>query len=282
MSTIRCWIILTTIGFAAAARGQTESVAVLINDPRPLKEAVLQFIKRYPVTITYEDPRYEFAGDIRDVTDQVRKSPNPENHRTLIPSGGVLQTSYTVSTDTAQPVNVASAIQGMVETKNANPVGGRFDVFQSVRAFHVVPVGVRQSNGTWVKQTSVLDVPISLTVQETDGYHLLEAILEQASAASGQDIRGPVLPGSPNPLFRYRGKVEATDEPAREVLMTMLHSINPRFSWTLNYDPSDRYYMFNIVLTAEPPLPEVDPFELPVPRPGDPTPSGRPFRPSND
>jgi hypothetical protein len=261
---------------------QTEPVEVFVNDPRPLKEAILQFIERYPVTITYEDPRYEFAGDVRDVTDEVRRAPNPENHRTLIPSGGVLQTSYAVSRDTAQPVNVALAIQGMVETKNADPVGGRFGVYQSGQAFHVVPVEIRRSNGAWVRQTSVLDVPISLTLQETDGYHLLEAILKQVSAASGQDIGGPDFGRLSNPLFRYKGKVEAKDQPAREVLMTTLHSINPRFSWTLNYDPSGRSYFFNVVVSAEPLPPAVDPFELPVPRPGDLTPGGPPVRPRND
>jgi hypothetical protein len=276
ITAVRWTTLLTCVGFAAAARGQTESVAVFVDDPRPLHEAVSEFLKRYPVTITYEDPRFEFAGDIKDVTDQVRRSPNPHNHRTIIPRGSVLETSYAVD-NAGQPVNVASALQAMVEAKNANPVGGRFAVYRSGQAFHVVPVEIRRRDGAWVTQTSVLDVPISLTVQEANGLELLEAILKEASAASGQDIRGPV--GPPNPLFRYKGNAEAKNESAREVLMTTLHSINPRFSWTMSYVPGDRYYVLGIVLSAEPPPPAVDPFRLPAPRPGDPTPAGPPYRP---
>lgn len=280
MSTTRRWITLfATVGFTAAARAQTESVEVFVDDPRPLHEAVYQFVRRHPITVTYEDPRFEFAGDVRDVTDQVRRTPNPENHRTIVPRNSVLQTSYVVTIDTGQPVNVASALQGMVEAKNANPTGGRFEVYQSGQAFHIVPVEIRRRNGAWVKQTSVLDAAISLTVQETDGEHLLQAILQQASAASGQDIRGPVFPSLSNPLFRYRGRVDVNNESAREVLMTTLRSINPRYSWTLSYLPSDRYYVFGIAVGAEPPPPTVDPFALPIPRPGDPTPAGPPYRP---
>jgi hypothetical protein len=269
--------LLTCVGFAAGARGQTESVEVFVDDPRPLHEAVVEFLKRYPITVTYEDPRFEFSGDIKDVTDQVRRTPNPQNHRTLVPRGSVLETSYAVNKDTGEPVDVASALQAMVEAKNTNPVGGRFAVYQSGQAFHVVPTGIRRRDGAWIPQTSVLDVPISLTVQEANGVELLESILKQASAASGQDIRGPVGPA--NPLFRYTGNVEAQNESAREVLMATLHSINPRFSWTMSYVPGDRYYVLGIVIGAEPPPPAVDPFVFPFPRPGDPTPAGPPYRP---
>jgi hypothetical protein len=61
--------------------------------------------------------------------------------------------------------------------------------------------------------------------------------------------------------------------------MSTLRSINPRYSWALNYSPSDRYYLFSIIIGAEPPPPAVDPFAFPVPRPGDPTPAGPPYRP---
>jgi hypothetical protein len=74
-TTRRRRTLLAILGFAAAAHGQTESVEVFVDDPRPLNEAIYQFVRRHPITVTYEDPRFEFAGDLRDVTDQVRRGP---------------------------------------------------------------------------------------------------------------------------------------------------------------------------------------------------------------
>jgi len=282
MSTARSWVTLIALTAATASlstnsRGQTETAAVFVDDPRPLSAAVLSLIQRYPITITYEDPRYEFAGDIRDVTNQVRKNPG---RRVLGPSGGVLEASYQVSRDTGNPVSVADTIQRIVEAKNLNPVGGRFNLYPSRDVFHIVPTEIRDSNGVWIEQQSIFSAPITFASEQSNGYELIEAILKQVSAASGQEIRGPVATRLMNPLVRYTGAVEARDEPAREVLMRVLHSISPRFTYWVSYDPTERNYWFTVVQTAEPAPPEPSP--IATPRPGDPTPAGPPFRPRND
>jgi hypothetical protein len=75
------------------AHGQTRLTTLSVDDPRPLEAAVLALIKRYPLVITHEDPRYEFSGDMQDVS-----SRNPRvQHRVLIPLGGVLQANYRIS-----------------------------------------------------------------------------------------------------------------------------------------------------------------------------------------
>jgi len=286
MSTASSWTTLialtaASVGFSTSARGQIENVALVVDDARPLNAAVWDLIQRYPIMVTYEDPRFEFAGDIRDVTDQIRKSPNPSGRRALVPSGGILQTTYQVSQETGKPLSVADTVQRIVEAKNANPIGGRFEIYQSEDVLHVVPAEVRDSKGNWIRQQSVLNTPITFASEELDGYHLIEAILKQVSAASGQDIRGPTGSGGPSPglLARYRGAVEARDEPAREVLIRVLHSIDRRFTWLLNYDPSGHLYYFSVERTAASMPPEPPPRA--TPRPGDPTPAGPPFQPRN-
>jgi len=249
-----------------------------VEDARPLGAAVLSLLTRYPVVITYEDPRYQYSGDLQDVTERVRRNPNSTGKgRILVPRGGHLHASYEIAQETGTPVNMKDALNGVVAAKNLNAVGGRFAVYQSGDALHVVPVEVRDSNGAWVKQQSVLNTPITLSSGELDGYALMEAILKEVSDASGIKL-GLAAENVTNTLGRYRGGIEAADEPARDVLLRALHSISPRLTWILNYDPSDRYYFFNVTVVAEPPPPEV-PLDLStLPRPGDPTPAGPPFR----
>jgi hypothetical protein len=277
MNTARFWAVLfavvaTSSVFVPDARGQTNRNEVFVDDPRPLEAAVLSLIERHRITITYEDPLYEYANDVKDVTEQVRKGHS--GSKVLIPAGGVLQASYEITRDTGQPVSVVDMINGIVEAKNANPAGGRFGVVQIGDAFHIVPLEGQDKNGVWVKRQSILDTPITIESDELSGYALIEAVLKQAGQASGANILGLAAERYTNTLFRYKGRIEASNEPARDVLMRLLHSISPRFTWLLNYDPSGRYYVFALAMTAAGP-----PAEVPVdlsrgPRPGDPTPTG--------
>lgn len=261
--------------------GQTESVVLVVDDPRPLSAAVESLIERHPISITYEDPRYEFSGDIRDVTSQVRKNPSATDSRVLVPRGGVLQTTYEISN--GQPASAADTVRQIVETKNLDPVGGRFEVYQDGDVFHIVPTEIRDSRGAWVKQQSILRTPITFSSGELNGFQLIEAILKQVSAASGANILGMSAERFTNAFYNYRGQIDATDEPARDVLLRALHSIHPRFTWFLNYDPSGQYYAFAVAKTTEPEFPEPpEPPPVTAPRPGDPTPAGPPFRPRND
>jgi hypothetical protein len=95
-----------------------------VDDPRPLEAAVLSLIKRYPVAITYEDPRYEYSDDIEDTTARVLKNPSASSARVLVPRGGVLQADIEISPDSGQPVSIAAAVQGIVNAKNVIPRGG--------------------------------------------------------------------------------------------------------------------------------------------------------------
>jgi hypothetical protein len=249
-----------------------------VDDPRPLEAAVLSLIKRYPVAITYEDPRYEYSDDIEDITARVLKNPSASSARFLVPRGGVLQADIEISSDSGQPVSIAATVQGIVNAKNVIPRGGQFRVYQSEDAFHIVPAATRDSKGAWVEQRSILDTPITLSSAEMNGVELIDAILKQVSDGSGVKL-GLSGFGFSNELMSHKARVVATGEPARDVLMRTLHSIDSRFTWLLLYDPALHLYVFNLAFAAEPP-----PSETPLPalpRQGDPTPGGLPFAPRN-
>jgi hypothetical protein len=287
MSAARSWIASIMLaaglaGFPAVVHGQTSSVVLAVNDPRPLEEAVLSLISSYPVTITYEDPRYEYAGDLRDITSQVSKTPHPQV-RTIVPRGGALKITYDLLEATGQPADMADALRKLVAAKNADNYGGHFELRQSGETFHIVPTAMQDGRGRWIEQQSVLDVPITYSSGgRRDGFELIEAILKEASVASGQKIVGVERSAFACSLTcdEFKRTVDAHDEPAREVLAKLLHSLSPRYSWVLNFGPQENCYVFNLVMGAERPAPHVE-CHWPTPKPGDPTPAGPPFDPAS-
>jgi hypothetical protein len=259
---------------ASSVGAQSNSVSIYVDDGRPVDAAIQSLVDRYPIVITYEDPRYEYSRDIKDVTDAIRNPlAPPATRRTLVPRGGILQASYDVSVATGQPTDTGEALRRILESNDVGPAGGRFRVLESGGAFHVVPTAIKNAGGSWVAQASVLDTPITLNLQGQSGYALLEAITKEVSRVGGTNIGfgGQAI----NALVRHRGDVEANTEPAREVLMRMLHAISDRFIWRLFYDPSGKYYVLNLGVVAERPSESTPIFQLPPPRPGDPTPAFR-------
>lgn len=183
-----------------------------------------------------------------------------------MPRGGVLRTSYAVVKDTGALVDPAEALRGILQVKNLDAVGGRFSLEQNGEVFHVVPAAVRDSNGAWIEQTSILDTRITFSSGELNGYELIEAILKEVGQSNGAHILGLSAERFTSALVRYRGSIEARDEPARDVLLRALHSISERFTWLLNYDPSGKYYVFALAVAAEPPKEvPLDPSQLPQP-----------------
>ena len=260
-----------------SASGQAKDEFIIVDGARPVAAAVHELIKRHPVVITYEDPRYAYAGDLKDVTDQIRNPlapPRTDGHRALVPVGGPIQVRYAVSSATNTPVDLAETLESIVQAKAALPAGGRFRVERSGNVFHVVPSQVRDASGRWVQHTSVLDVAITLKTGELTGFEMVSAILNEISARNGVKLGIGAIPI--NSLMRYRGVVEANNEPARALLLRTLQGISERFTWSLSYDPVGKMYAFSIVAASAKPTVEIR-VEPALPRPGDPTPAGPPF-----
>jgi hypothetical protein len=86
---------LPTLG---AEKVNSQIVEIDVDDPRPVAAAVDQLVARFGYAITYEDPRYAFSDDLKDVTAEVgrdlaRKYPKNDAPRILVPAGGQLRIS---------------------------------------------------------------------------------------------------------------------------------------------------------------------------------------------
>jgi hypothetical protein len=259
---------------ALPVSGQRNSVTIYVDDGRPVAEAIKSLFDRHAVVITYEDPRFEWSGDIKDVTAEIRNPAAPSvTRRTFVPRGGILQASYDVSVATGQITDVGDALRRILEANDVGPAGGRFRVLESNGVFHVVPTAVRDARGSWVTQVSILDTPITLHRQGESGFALLYAIIEEVNRGGGFNLGFGLVPN--NALARYQGDVEAANEPARDVLVRVLHAISGRLTWRLFCSPTDQSCFLNLGAVAEAPAEAAPILQLPPPRPGDPTPAFR-------
>jgi hypothetical protein len=227
---------------------QRGSVVLNIESGRPLASAAEALMHEYANPISYEDPRYENADDLVDISAEVRKDGKsgaqdsryavwvPKTRRAVI----VLPEPKSQSDISAALAKVASAFGGR---------GGQFDVQQSSGIVHVVPRGIRDKNGNWTYPGSVLDSRISIPKELRTDDGLLNAICEAVSAASGVKVvstfrmlGGLVVPPS------Y--ELGADNEPARDVLIRALTVIGHgqlRYTWHLFYGsfPTDNSYAMN-------------------------------------
>jgi hypothetical protein len=216
-----------------------DTAQLTIDDPRPVGKGVQELVSRYGYVITYEDAQLAYEGDLQDVTTQVRKDldqyPAGKAPKVIVPLGGTI-TLTIPSSPSITPKALATVLTQLTQVQSSRGEGGHFRVEQTGDAFHVIPTEARDQNGNWAKQTSVLDVPISLPLQDRDQVEMLRAICSAVNAATHVKMgvgglgRGIEIAGQPR-LYR----LGADNERAREVLMRALALINTpqKLTWLL-------------------------------------------------
>lgn len=131
---------------------------VAVDDARPLAKVLDEVEARFGWTVTYEDPPYENANEIEDVTERGRRD-GKTLPRVVGPRGGAFHFSYAL---TRRP----AATEGLLgrcwrATKEATN-RGLFRVFREGNSFHVVPRAWIDKQGAEMVRGSVLDCSIQL------------------------------------------------------------------------------------------------------------------------
>ena len=152
-------------------------------------------------------------------------------------------------------MRAVSASQG----REGSKYGGHFRVEQTGDIVHVVPTAVRNRNGAWVAQKSILDTPISLKEKNVTAYEMVRAIAYAVTAASNvrvelgtNDLDSGLM--DENGPSKY--SLASDEESARSVLMRALADIDAerggRRTWLLFYgnQATANWYALNI-LTIE-------------------------------
>ena len=216
------------------ARG--EQFEVTVDDPRPLARAIDAIEQRFGWTVTYEDPPYENASEIEDVTTRVRRD-GKTHPRVLGPRGGAFHFSYARGSD------AEGLLGALLERYEASGNPGFYRVFQEGAAFHVVPRKIVDDRGVDTEVESVLEARIRLQPGEKTLAEVVAAIAAATTVAGGKRIEGH---GPNNLLLQTRVVVDARTQSARAMLLQYIGSARLPMSWRLLYDPGMRKYVLNL------------------------------------
>jgi len=215
--------------------------SILLDDARPVAEALAVLAQRHRRVLTYDDPRYLYAEDINDVTLELRRDldrfPPGQAPKVLVPRGGRIDFSYAVSSTTGEPGDWPALVRALLDSYVEN--GARFRIEHASEACHIVPAEIRNPSGLWVKTASILDAWIMIPEQELTKAGIVDAIVTAVN-----------------------------NERARDVLLRALHAWRPGASWRIFQQPGTDMYMLNVTFRRFEP-PEPAPVTPPAIRPRD-------------
>jgi hypothetical protein len=257
----RCLVIIgSLISTGFAVHGEISSTAsqgvskahLSVEDPRPLAKAIEVLEGRYGWAITYEDPRYVYSSEIKDVTlsvprhlDKYKPGQAP---KFFIPKGGTLTFDYDIRSDTNIPDDRKTVVQELLKAYARSGNAGRFRLESNDRIMHVIPTAIKNSHGQLMPQDSILETRISLTAEQRTGLEKLRSICSAITQATKIQVTVGTVPI--NLLVHHRDSQGATRQRARDVLVNLLESVNngTNWSWQLFYDPTPilKGYALNI------------------------------------
>lgn len=263
------FVAVFVIGDVSLAQSYTmsstqDAVHIEVHDARPLSAALQLISSAYPFEMTYEDPRNVYEGDREDVTQRVRADlhlyDDPSDApRVLVPRTRSLTASISIRREAATRDDWLKAIEVVVGAQNTSGSGGRFRVEISASgAVHVIPIVGRDVNGVFVSQEPILDTLITIPSQQVNGLEMLSKLSEAISISAGgtftydiseslQSLLKPLR--VPVGLLRRREVLlEAENQPAREVLLEALRSIDRTLTWQVfvTFDPTYENYWMNV------------------------------------
>lgn len=237
-----------------SAAPDAETLAV--NDPRPVAKAIEELEARYGVVITYEDPVYEFAGDLVNVAAKVRADYDPARPHAakpvLIPRGGELRVALPRAANLGKP-DAARLAEAVCAPTLKGDAAARFGVKGAGDVQHVVPLAARNAQGERAPAASPLDAVVNLPSADRTGLESLEALFALIESQTG----AKVVPGTMPLNLMLNGRVRFGCEgcTAREAALEILRGLGGRLSWQLFYDANEKYHVFNVHSVAVQPAP---------------------------
>lgn len=224
--------------FVLNAYAQTDVVDIVVKDSRPVSAAIKRLSEYMDYVVTYEDPRYEFRGDLRDATAIVRPN-GPNGPRIFWPAESSIEMKG-LQLPNGMDIDAASqTVEKVLEVQNRSNTGGKFKLIKTGRMLHIVPSEVRNKQGRWIPQNSLLDVYITIPKMERTTGDMVNEICKEVSRTTGmQVIYGDPSTGGSMSKPSVQG---ADNEVARDVLMRTLAGTGQKMAWNLLYVSGERW-----------------------------------------
>jgi hypothetical protein len=240
-------VLLPRIGLAAD--GATSNIVrISVNYPRALSVVIDEIRRRHGVAISYEDPPYEYPGDVVDVTQWVRRDldqfPDGQAPPVVFPRMCRFQTEYEVDPVTGDPTNLMDTLRTVVSAYNSGDNPGKFKVENLPLGPCIVPTQVRDVRGEWRNVQPLLSTPISLDFTNVSNRRALSAFLSVLGSNTTVEVIGSAV-------MQERGglSIMVENEAARAVLTRLLQ--DPAYGgvhnfWNFNYGPKPQCWVLNL------------------------------------
>ena len=177
--------------------GETRTIEITVDDPRPLAAAILKLEELSGIPINYEDMPVYYSDDMRDVTDEVAQRPVPPGGSACsvrAAGSSPCQLRLTLPRESLIDLEaVNTALAALVSAYNASDLPGDFDMEGRNGVFFVMPVRYRDATGTTQPMTPILSTPITLPEERRGWIQTIRLILGQVSAATGVEIGPNIL-----------------------------------------------------------------------------------------
>jgi hypothetical protein len=210
---------------------EAQLTPIEVSDGRPLATVIRELENRHGWRVTYEDPTYEYARDLEDVTVIARRGNVPPGApRLLVPRDRLFRFEYNTNSNRPQEV-----LPALVKTYNSASASDAFQVIQQGAIYHVVPTRSLDAKGEPRERRSRFDVAVTVDDRERSAYEMLDTVLKQVSASTGEQVGLGVVPM--NLLMSAKLRGGAQKENARDVIVRTLEATKRDTSWQLFCDP---------------------------------------------
>ena len=224
-----------------------------VTGPRPLQDVILQWEKLYGWVITYEDPRFEYANDVEDVTTKVRKDLTPgepidPSKRIIGARERQLSVTYNVPQSAKDSTARLESTKQLV-TAYANDTGTTFNIERSENRLHVLPGLVRDAAGELQLSKPIMDTVITMPAQDRDGIEFMHALCDALTSATAHKVFIGMMPF--NAMAQFHIKTGYENLPARRILEDFLNKMprGERYTWALLFQKD---YALNIHWVKDP------------------------------
>ncbi len=213
------------------------------NEPRPLRQAAEALAEEYGWTVDYEDPIYSDAEGLeRTEPGFVATHPNEKQH---------LVAGHKFESEFAENGNMSAAnekvvLQKVISDYNKSRNPGKFGLLDEGGGRFAV-IGTKGGNTEAL--TGVLDSAITIDIKGMNAAWALSRMCDSLTASSGVQVRLMRYPQ--NVLAQTQVSLHAENEPARDVLRTLLSQAPQKLMWSVLYDIDDKIYYLNLIPVAQ-------------------------------
>lgn len=213
------------------------SFAQTVSGPRPLADAADWLQARRHWRITYEDPLWEFPGDMVETLPGKRAFDRPSP--TFL---GIRPAQLDLS---GLPASPGPALRQLVERHDARANPGHFTVREEGGYFHILPSAAMDRYGRLKSRWSLLETVITIPKKFrmlNEGFRLVGAAVSRETGVyvdvSTGGLAGNAVDRSMSPPRWAEWGVERRT--ARQALMNLLGQWPSRYTWRLFCEPSLR------------------------------------------